>query len=114
MNQIQDNALRGVAGAAIQFGTGIGSYTTTAVEQPPNVLEQHEKMLSALVNELGDICGRAACLADRLFGPSPEAVGTNEKQPANPPAIRRLEDLVSAAHVRTAALRGYLNRLERL
>jgi hypothetical protein len=80
----------------------------------PTALDQHEKALAAIVSELGDLCGRACGLADRMFGPSPEPVGQNEKEPAQPPQIRRIENLASAAHQRLSALKGYMQRLERL
>lgn len=105
------------AQGAVYSGTALGGRAIGQFSGEPvvsNALDQHEKMLAALVEELSSLCGRAGSLADRMFGPSPEAVGANEKGPANPPQVRRIEDLAGAAHMRVAALRGYLERLERL
>lgn len=88
--------------------------TIASMPPQPNALEQHENSLSALVGHLGNLNQRALNLSDRLFGSQPEPVGQNEKPPANPPAIRRLEDLMAMAHQQIDALSRHVERLERL
>lgn len=80
----------------------------------PNALEQHEHSLSALVGHLSNLNQRALNLSDRMFGSQPEPVSKGENPPANPPAIRRLEDLMAMAHQQIDALTRHIERLERL
>lgn len=100
------------------IGGALGTITAQQLAQPDqpadNLLNQHEKMLTVLLGQIENGAQRVTALADRLFGSVPQSVGANEKSPADPPAIRRLENLMSIAHTRVNALLEGLVRLERL
>lgn len=96
-----------------------GPFTSATIgtqTMPPqvNALDQHENSLQALVGHLSNLNQRALNLADRMFGSQPEAVSKSDPAPANPPAIRRLEDLMAMAHQQIDALSRHVERLERL
>lgn len=110
----QQYAPNAAAGGLIHAQSATAFLGSKMDAAPVNALDQHEKSLAVLVDELGDLCARACNVADRMFGPFPESVGKTEATPSNPPVIRRLEDLTNAAHMRVSALKSYLERLERL
>ena len=96
------------------FHSSLQSVTNSVQPMPPQALEQHETSLQSLVAHLSNLNQRAMVLADRMFGSQPEPVSKGETAPANPPAIRRLEDLMSMAHQQIDALTRHVERLERL